>query len=310
MSKKALILPPQMTIRTGHLLEYYNSFKTVQRYFSRASEILGIDLYKDFFSDNEELINESYIGRCGIVCITCGLVENLKIKLEDYSYISGPSLGSITAGYISGVYSFEVTLKMIVSMVECEKKVFPGNSYGNYMFYNIPQEKLLEIIDDTKELGYYVAPCMFTADNQMIITGELEGLEKMGWKVLKGGGLGVHIPYSPPAHSSMMHDVRDIFKESFMDSRQFKEPIIPNICNNTASPLFHGDQIKQSLTEQYTFPVRWTDILQMLKQDGVTHLDIIGPGKFLMKSMEFTNVSFDITSYLDINDFQLEAKSY
>ncbi|MBN6886068.1 [acyl-carrier-protein] S-malonyltransferase [Cytobacillus horneckiae] len=305
MVKKALILPPQMTIRTGHLVDYYEQFEEVQQYFAKASEILGINLYESFFSENEKLINESYIGRCGIVSITCGLLKRLNIDLNEYSFVSGPSLGSITSGYISGAYSFETTLKMIVAMVESEKSVYSNDKYGNYMFYNISQEKLLEIMKETNNQGYYVAPCMFTADNQMIITGELAGLEKMGWNVLKSGGLGVHIPYSPPAHSSMMDRVRDLFKQKFMDVNDFTDPVIPNMCNNTALPLLHGEQIKESLTEQYVLPVRWTDILHLLKQEGIEQLDIIGPGKFLVKSMEYTDVSFDIKSYLEIKDFQL-----
>lgn len=304
MVKKALILPPQMTIRTGHLKEYYEQFEEVQQYFERASAILEINLYKSFFSEDEKLINESYIGRCGIVSITCGLLEKLNIDLKNYSFISGPSLGSITSGYISGAYSFETALKMIVAMVNSEKSVYSDDKYGNYMFYNIRQEELLKIIEEMNDQGYYVAPCMYTADNQMIITGELTGLEKMGWKVLKNGGLGVHIPYSPPAHSSMMNRVRDIFKQKFMDINDFKDPIIPNICNNTAQPLLKGEQIKESLTEQYVLPVRWTDILHLLKKEEIKQLDIIGPGKFLVKSMEYTDISFDIESYLDINDFQ------
>lgn len=305
MMKKALILPPQMTIRTGHLLEYYNQFEEVQSYFDEASEVLGISLYDSFFSDNEKLINESHIGRCGIVSITCGLLKRLNMNLEEYSFISGPSLGSITSGYISGSYSFATMLQMIVSMVQSEKAIYSDDRFGNYMFYNISQKKLLEIMEETNKQGHYVAPCMFTADNQMIITGELTALEKMGWDVLKSGGLGVHIPYSPPAHSSMMGEVRDLFKKSFMESHEFENPSIPNICNNTAKPMVRGKEIKRSLTEQYVLPVRWTDILHLLKEEGVEQLDIIGPGKFLVKSMEFTDVSFTLKSYLEIEDFQM-----
>ncbi|EMA6342448.1 ACP S-malonyltransferase [Bacillus cytotoxicus] len=302
--KSALLFPPLMTLKKGNFHELYKHIPSVRRKFEEASNILGIDLATHFFSDDEKIINKGIIARPSIVTITVALYELFKGKLEGIEYFLGPSLGQITAFHCSGCLDFKDTLNMVRTMCELEETEFIGKQYGIYFFYNIDSKILERSIYNLCQKGYVLEPCMYATSNQMIVNGDFESLEKLTEEVQSYGALAVKIPYGPPGHCSLLENVKEKFSESFMSSMQLKTPIKPLISNVDATEVFNKSQVSYDIVEQYTNSVKWYQSLQALSQRGVNKLFVLGPGNFVYKSLEFTDIPFEVVPLVTLLDVQ------
>ena len=69
--------------------------------------------------------------------------------------------------------------------------------------------------------------------------------------------------------------------ETAIMSTPFDTPICPVYQNYTARPTSDPDIIRTNLVAQLTAPVRWTQTVQNMLQDGASHFTEVGPGKVL-----------------------------
>lgn len=300
--KTALLFPPLMKLKKNSFIEFFEEFQAVRDKFEEASDILKLDLAANFFSDDEELINKGIIARTSIVTICSAIYDLIKDKYQDSSYFLGPSLGLINAVHCSGGMSFSDSLNMVKAMCEIESQNPENRKYGVYFFYNIDTKILLECIDEYKKKGYILEPCMYASPNQMIVNGDFKSLELLSTKIAKYGGLGVIIPYSPHSHCNLLTDVQKKFKESFMTSFKLSTPYKPIISNVFAREISTPEEIKEDLILQYTSPVLWYQSLKYIHNQGVEKLIVLGPGNFIRKSLNFTDIPFYIDNVLSTED--------
>lgn len=303
--KSAVIFPPLMTLKTGSFRGFYDQFPHVKDKFEEASEILEIDLAKNFFSDDERIVNTGRIARPSIVSISTALFEMLgKSFATEPDYYLGPSLGQVTAIHCSGAIDFKDTIKMVSTMCDLEEKEFPAKNYGVYFFYNIDTAILDDCISDLNKQGCYLEPCMYATSNQMIVNGDFQSLEKLNVAVSNLGGLGITIPYGPPGHCSILQNVKEELTKQCLVSLEPKNPSKPLISNVNATEVDNFSSILHELSGQYTKSVQWYKSLQYLKSQNVNKLTVLGPGNFIAKSLNFTDISFEVETLIHPNEIQ------
>jgi len=66
-----------------------------------------------------------------------------------------------------------------------------------------------------------------------------------------------------------------------ISSSPFSSPAIPMVGNVTAQPLISIDEIHQELKSQLTSRVRWTESIQFMIEQGITHFIELGSGSVL-----------------------------
>lgn len=297
--KSAVIFPPLMTLKKGSFKDFYDQFPHVKEKFEEASDILEIDLAKNFFSDDERIVNIGSIARPSIVTISTALFEMLGTSFAtEPDYYLGPSLGQVTAIHCSGALDFKDTINMVAKMCDLEEKEFPDKNYGVYFFYNIDTVLLDECISDLNKQGCYLEPCMYATSNQMIVNGDFPSLEKLNIAVSNLGGLGITIPYGPPGHCSILQNVKEELTKQCLGNLEPKNPLKPLISNVDATEVRTSSNILHELSGQYTKSVQWYNSLQYLKSEDVNKLTVLGPGNFIAKSLNFTDISFEIETLI------------
>ncbi|RRN69533.1 ACP S-malonyltransferase [Peribacillus simplex] len=300
--KSAILFPPLMKLKKASFQDLYEEFPEVRNKFEESSEILEMNLASQFFSDDEELTNNGLIARSSIVTISAALFNIIKDYIPAPDFYLGPSLGQVIAIHCSGSLSFKETIKMVRAMCEKERSEEKNSEYGVYFFYNIDTAILLERMAELKGQGCTLEPCMFGTANQMIVNGDLASLEKLSEKAMQHGGLGVTIPYGPPGHCSLLQSVKEAFERDFMPKINPKAPEKPLISNVTATALTAGWQVEQELVEQYTNPVQWYKSLQFLAKQGIEELIVMGPGNFVSKALDFTDIPFRVERLLTADE--------
>jgi [acyl-carrier-protein] S-malonyltransferase len=77
-----------------------------------------------------------------------------------------------------------------------------------------------------------------------------------------------------------MEPARKELAEAIMNTK-FNEPICPIYQNYVAKAVTNVDEIKENLIAQLTAPVKWTQSVQAMVNDGATNFYECGPGNVL-----------------------------
>ena len=85
---------------------------------------------------------------------------------------------------------------------------------------------------------------------------------------------------SAPFHCELMRPAADRLAP-LLERTMFQDLQTPLVTNVDATIISSGDQARDALLRQVTAPVRWSDSMARLIQEGVVRFVEIGPGKVL-----------------------------
>jgi len=141
-------------------------------------------------------------------------------------------------------------------------------------------ERIDGILKENNLKGISIAN--YNSDDQIVISGD-KGEIKKAELIFKKSGAKMYfiLPVSGAFHTSYMQNAKQEFSR-FLEKFKFNAPCIPVISNVTAQP-YEKDEISRLLAEQIVSPVRWTESIRFLKEQGDMEFEEIGPGKVLTK---------------------------
>jgi [acyl-carrier-protein] S-malonyltransferase len=120
------------------------------------------------------------------------------------------------------------------------------------------------------------------APGQVVISGATAAIERaVDIAKVKGAKRALLLPVSAPFHCSLMQPAAEAMAHALSEV-DMQAPSVPLVANVTASPISDPAEIRQSLIEQVTGVVRWTESVSWLTgAGGVTQLAELGAGKVL-----------------------------
>ena len=92
--------------------------------------------------------------------------------------------------------------------------------------------------------------------------------------------MAVELPVNGAFHSPLMEPARAELAKGILETH-FQDASIPVYQNVTALPETDKDKIRENLIKQLTAPVRWTQSVQNMANDGAGKFIECGPGKVL-----------------------------
>jgi [acyl-carrier-protein] S-malonyltransferase len=126
-----------------------------------------------------------------------------------------------------------------------------------------------------------VVPANYNSPGQVVISGEEEAVQKACDALQeKGAKKTVQLPVGGAFHSPLMEPARQELEEAIR-ATPFSEPSCPVYQNATASAHQDVEDIRRNLTAQLTAPVKWTQSVQRMVEDGASSFTEVGPGKVL-----------------------------
>ena len=123
--------------------------------------------------------------------------------------------------------------------------------------------------------------CSSDLPGQLVISGTIEGINK-ACELMKAAGAkrALVLSVGGAFHSPLMEPARKELAEAILNTK-FNEPICPIYQNYVAKAVTNVDEIKENLIAQLTAPVKWTQSVQAMVNDGATHFYECGPGSVL-----------------------------
>ena len=103
------------------------------------------------------------------------------------------------------------------------------------------------------------------------------------------------LPVGGAFHSPLMEPAREELAAA-IENTSFQNPICPVYQNVTASAITDPSEIKKNLVSQLTAPVRWTQTMHQMINDGAKEVIEVGPGKVLQGLFKKVDRAFPCSS--------------
>jgi [acyl-carrier-protein] S-malonyltransferase len=273
----ALIFPGQGSQKLNMMKDFYDEYPASKRIMDNACDILGFDLRKIVFGNDEHELTKTYNAQPALLTTSIMAFEVLKSKKIDFEVVAGHSLGEYSALVASGVLSFEDALKAVRLRGELMENAIPSGAGSMLAILGLSPEKVEEIVSNLD--GVYVAN--YNSPLQIVVSGEITALLS-AIEIFKSAGAKrvVQLNVSGPFHSPLMMPAKERLSE-FLNKIDFRRPHVPVILNVTGKVAGTIDEIKSKLIEQITSPVKWIETVQTMNEMCITRYVEVGSGNVL-----------------------------
>ena len=207
---------------------------------------------------------------------------------------AGLSLGEITAHASAGAFDFATALKLVQKRGEFMDAACATTQGGMAaMIGGLENDVRRLAADEDVDIANINAP------NQIVISGELANVET-AVAVAKEYGIGraMMLNVAGAYHSRLMESAY-VKLEEVLAGIPIQSPRFPVISNVTGEEVKTPEQIQQTLRDQVTGTVRWTDCMQRLIDLDCDLFIELGPGNVLAGLLKRTNRDIAVISIGD-----------
>lgn len=272
---KAYVFPGQGSQYPGMAKDLYEKYDIAKNMFKKAEEILGFDISQYMFTGTEDDLKQTKITQPAIFLHSVILVELFK----DFnpSMVAGHSLGELSALVAAKCLNFEEGIYLVAKRAEAMQKACEQNPSTMAAVLGL-QDEVVENI--CKEIDN-VVPANYNCPGQLVVSGTHEAIEIAIEKfIAKGAKRAIKLAVGGAFHSPLMEIAKNEFEKA-VDEITFKKPICPIYQNVSAKAETDPEIIKHNLKLQLTSPVKWTQTIKQMINDGAKEFIEIGPGRVL-----------------------------
>jgi [acyl-carrier-protein] S-malonyltransferase len=272
--------------------ELFENYDLARKMFDRANEILGFDLSKIMLEGSKEDLQQTRVTQPAIYLHS---VVTAKVMENDFppAAVAGHSLGEFSALTAAGAIDFESGLQLVSQRAEAMQKACNLESGTMAAVLGLEDETVEEICRQTQ--GVVVA-ANYNCPGQLVISGGASAIAS-ACEALKAAGArrALILPVSGAFHSPLMEPARSELAQA-IDATPFSTPLCPIYQNTTAQAVNDPLEIQNNLIAQLTAPVKWTQSIQAMIQNGITEFIEVGPGKVLQGLVKKINSEAETSS--------------
>ncbi|MCU0429973.1 MAG: ACP S-malonyltransferase [Cytophagaceae bacterium] len=286
---KAYVFPGQGSQFPGMGKELYNGSAKAKELFEEANQILGFEITKVMFEGTEEELKQTKVTQPAIFLHSVVLALTSDIKPD---MVAGHSLGEFSALVANGTLSFQDALLLVSKRAAAMQKACELQASTMAAILGLDDRKVEEVCASIQD--DIVVAANYNCPGQLVISGSVSGIELACVKMKEAGAKrALPLSVSGAFHSPFMEPAR-LELAAAIEATKFNVPHCPVYQNVNALPSKEVSVIKKNLIDQLTAPVRWTQTVQNMVQDGATNFVECGPGKVLQGLVKKINATAEV----------------
>jgi [acyl-carrier-protein] S-malonyltransferase len=274
---KAYIFPGQGAQFVGMGKELYEQSEKARKLFEQANEILGFRITDIMFGGTIEDLKQTNVTQPAIFLHSVILASVLGTDFKP-EMVAGHSLGEFSALVSVKALSFEDGLRLVAARANAMQKaceIQPSTMAAIIGLDDFTVEDICHRISDI------VVPANYNCPGQLVISGTIAGVDKACEELTAAGAKrALKLNVGGAFHSPLMEAARVELEHAIVHT-EINTPICPIYQNIDAKPYTDPALIKHNLIAQLTGPVRWTQTVKHMLEDGATSFTEVGPGNVL-----------------------------
>ena len=288
---KGYIFPGQGSQFTGMCHDLFIKYDNVKPLFKRAETILGFDISKIMFEGTKEELTQTKVTQPAIFIHSMAILKVLEDSFKP-DLVAGHSLGEFSSLVAAGVLNFEDGLRLVSIRAKAMQKSCENTNGTMAAILGLDNSIIEEICSNIE--GTVVA-ANYNCPGQVVISGEVSAVKNACEKLSETGARrALILPVGGAFHSELMKDAKDELSKAINET-SFNSPICPIYQNVNGRPEHLVDNIKRNLISQLTSPVKWTQSVNKMIEDGCQDFIEIGPGKVLQGLIKKINRDTNIS---------------
>lgn len=282
---KAYIFPGQGAQFTGMGKDLYDKSPQARALFDQANDILNFDITKIMFEGSAEALKETKVTQPAVFLHSVVLAKTLGDKFQP-DMVAGHSLGEFSALVASNALSFEEGLTLVLKRALAMQKACELQPSTMAAILGLEDEEVEKVCKNTPGI---VVAANYNCPGQLVISGEVKAVET-ACEELKAAGArrALLLPVGGAFHSPLMKPAEEELAAA-IEAVKFTTPICPIYQNVTSTATQDSSEIKNNLIQQLTAPVRWTQSVKQMLEDGATNFIEVGPGNVLQGLVKKVN---------------------
>ncbi|GAC1485718.1 MAG: ACP S-malonyltransferase [Gemmatimonadaceae bacterium] len=282
-----LLFPGQGSQKPGMGKDLAEAFPIARGVFGEVDAALGADLSRLCFEGPADELTLTRNAQPALFAHGAAVWALTKDALHQHvRAAAGHSLGEFTAYHAADAVSLPGAAKLVRRRGELMYETGtsrPGTMAAILGTTTSPIEQICQRA--SKEAGR-VVPANFNTDEQVVISGEIAGVERaMELAKEAGAKRAIKLPVSGAFHSPLMEPAVVGLTDAIATSA-FMNPLYPVYSNVTAGASTTAVQAKDLLLRQLTSPVRWSDEIRNIAATFPDALYVeMGPGNVLTSLM-------------------------
>ncbi len=254
----------------------YDEHPEAKRLLETANDLLGFRITDVMFGGTPEALQRTEVAQPAIFLHSVALAR--AVPHFRPTMVAGHSLGELSALVASQVLTLEAGLQLVAQRAAAMQAACaqaPGTMAAILGLADEVVEQVCAAIEAP------VVPANYNCPGQLVISGTHAGVHQ-ACQALKAAGAKRILPLAVGGafHTALMAPARAQLAQAIANT-PFRRSSCPVYQNADAAPTVAPEAIQANLIEQLTSPVRWTQTIQRMLQDGAQHFVECGPGKVL-----------------------------
>lgn len=278
--KFAFVFPGQGSQSVG-MMDVWSGHPAAMQVIAQASAALGEDLGALMAQGPTEQLNLTTHTQPAMLTAGVAIFKAWQAAGgPTASLMAGHSLGEYAALTASGALSLDDAVRVVRVRADAMQSAVPVGTGAMAAVLGLEDDAVRAACAQAAE-GQIVEAVNFNAPAQVVIAGHTEAVQRaIVTAKAAGAKRAMLLPVSAPFHSSLLKPAAAVLQQA-LATINVSTPTVPVINNVDVAIVQDSAGIRDALVRQAWRPVRWVEVIQAMKAQGITHIVECGPGKAL-----------------------------
>ncbi|MEU6024582.1 ACP S-malonyltransferase [Micromonospora sp. NPDC047134] len=285
MKDLVIVFPGQGSQFAGMGRKWFDEHESVRDRFGQASDIVGYSLADLCFTAPPAEVTRTRYAQVSLLVLSYSMYEVMTAgRKVPVSYLTGHSLGEITALLAAGALTFEDAVRLVKVRGEAMEGCAADSGTGMIATVRMPVADVEKCVEDFNAAGHDVQVANYNGELQTVLSGSLDSLKGMTAYLEDRGARVVKLNVAGAFHSTFMAGALPEYTKALSEVT-ITEPAVPVYSNVTGEAYESAEAIRETLAVQLTSPVRWSDIVASLVDRKAAVWIEVGPKQVLKRML-------------------------